>query len=39
MHRNQLRRWLTRHNVDPKTFGSGAEVEEESTSDGRETKN
>ena len=38
MHRNQLRRWLTRHNVDPKTFGSGAEAEEEASSDGRETK-
>ncbi len=38
MHRNQLRRWLTRHNVDPKTFGSGAETEEEASSDGRETK-
>jgi transcriptional regulator of acetoin/glycerol metabolism len=38
MHRNQLRRWLTRHNVDPKAFGSGAEPEEEAMSDGRTTK-
>ena len=38
MHRNQLRRWLTRHNVDPKIFGGGAETDEESVSDGRETK-
>jgi transcriptional regulator with PAS, ATPase and Fis domain len=38
MHRNQLRRWLTRHNVDPKSFGSSVEVEEEPASEGRETK-
>jgi transcriptional regulator with PAS, ATPase and Fis domain len=37
MHRNQLRRWLTRHNVDPKIFGA-AEAEEESSSEGRVTK-
>jgi len=29
MHRNQLRRWLTRHNVDPKAFGSAAESVDE----------
>lgn len=29
MHRNQLRRWLTRHNVDPKSFGGGAVESEE----------
>ncbi|MEP7119537.1 MAG: sigma 54-interacting transcriptional regulator [Byssovorax sp.] len=38
MHRNQLRRWLSRNNVDPKLFGSGAEPEEEVQSDGRTTK-
>jgi transcriptional regulator of acetoin/glycerol metabolism len=25
MHRNQLRRWLSRNNVDPKSFGSAGE--------------
>ncbi len=24
-HRNQLRRWITKNNVDPKTFGSGSD--------------
>ena len=39
MHRNQLRRWLTRHNVDPKIFGGGgAEADDEAGSDDRETK-
>src|SRR6185369_11513954 len=28
LHRNQLRRWLARHNVDAKSFGSGSEPEE-----------
>ncbi len=27
MHRNQLRRWLTRHSVDPRLFGGGAEAD------------
>jgi transcriptional regulator of acetoin/glycerol metabolism len=27
-HRNQLRRWLTRNGVDPKSFGGGAEPED-----------
>ena len=39
MHRNQLRRWLTRHNVDPKAFGSSAEAEEEASIEGPETMN
>ena len=38
MHRNQLRRWLTRHSVDPKAFGSGAEAEEEAQGESRTTK-
>ena len=38
MHRNQLRRWLTRHGVDPRAFGSGGEAEEEAASEGRTTK-
>ena len=38
MHRNQLRRWLTRHNVDPKAFGSGAEAEADARHEGRATK-
>ena len=38
MHRNQLRRWLARHSVDPKVFGSGAEAEEDAPGDGRTTK-
>jgi transcriptional regulator with PAS, ATPase and Fis domain len=25
MHRNQLRRWITKNNVDPKTFGPGGD--------------
>jgi transcriptional regulator with PAS, ATPase and Fis domain len=29
MHRNQLRRWLTRHNVDPKSFGGGVAESED----------
>jgi transcriptional regulator of acetoin/glycerol metabolism len=31
MHRNQLRRWIARHNVDPKAFGAGAESDDETT--------
>ena len=38
MHRNQLRRWLARHNVDPKVFGNGAEAEDDAPGDGRTTK-
>jgi transcriptional regulator with PAS, ATPase and Fis domain len=38
MHRNQLRRWLARNNVDPKAFGSAAEAEEDAPNDGRTTK-
>ena len=38
MHRNQLRRWLARHGVDPKAFGSGGEAEEEAANEGRTTK-
>jgi DNA-binding NtrC family response regulator len=30
MHRNQLRRWIAKNNVDPKTFGSG---EDDATAD------
>jgi transcriptional regulator of acetoin/glycerol metabolism len=37
MHRNQLRRWLTRHNVDPRLFGA-AEGDEGAASEGRATK-
>ncbi len=38
MHRNQLRRWIARNNVDPKVFGSGAEVDDDAPSEGRTTK-
>jgi transcriptional regulator with PAS, ATPase and Fis domain len=38
MHRNQLRRWIARNNVDPKLFGGAAEAEEDAPSDGRTTK-
>jgi transcriptional regulator with PAS, ATPase and Fis domain len=38
MHRNQLRRWLARHNVDPKVFGNATESEDDAPGDGRTTK-
>jgi transcriptional regulator of acetoin/glycerol metabolism len=38
MHRNQLRRWIARHNVDPKAFGA-AEGEDDPPDETRSTKN
>jgi hypothetical protein len=33
MHRNQLRRWLAKHSVDPTTFGDGERGEQASLDD------
>ena len=33
MHRNQLRRWLAKHGVDPSAFGSGDDVERAALAD------
>lgn len=38
MHRNQLRRWVTRNNVDPKLVGGAAEPDDDAPSEGRTTK-
>jgi transcriptional regulator with PAS, ATPase and Fis domain len=38
MHRNQLRRWVARNNVDPKLFGGAAEPDDDAPNEGRTTK-
>jgi len=38
MHRNQLRRWIARHNVDPKGFDTAEEGGSSETADERPSK-